>query len=204
MHPGHQRQHGQQPDRQQRRRNMVGDQAEQRRHQAGAHIGAGHLHADHGLGTGRAEMLRRGMDDAGVDGRAAQPYQHKPGQGQPLRTGQGQRQDARGDEPQTHADHPGVAEFQRQEAAHRPSGRDAQVEQTGKPRRRAGRHAAAQGQVAAGPQPGGLLHRAVAEKADHDLFGAGNVHHFPQGQRRGPCGVLRRGGSFPQRQREEQ
>ena len=42
---------------------MVCDQSEQRRHQAGADIGAGHLHADDALGVLRPEIRGRGVDD---------------------------------------------------------------------------------------------------------------------------------------------
>ena len=35
-------------------------------------------------------MRRGGVDDAGVDGRTAQPHQHKPGKRKDLRTGQQQ------------------------------------------------------------------------------------------------------------------
>ena len=49
----------------------IGQHAEQRRHQAGAEVGAGHLHADDGLGSVRAEVVRRRMDQAGIDRCAA-------------------------------------------------------------------------------------------------------------------------------------
>src|SRR5699024_12550879 len=55
----------------------LAQRAEQRRHQAGAHIGARHLEADQRLGARRAKAGGGGVDDAGVDGRAAQPHQHK-------------------------------------------------------------------------------------------------------------------------------
>lgn len=54
---------------------MVGDQAEQGRHEGSADIGAGHLDADEGLGLIRAEMLRCGMDDAGINGGTAKAHQ---------------------------------------------------------------------------------------------------------------------------------
>lgn len=52
---------------------MVGDQTEQRRHEAGTGISACHLDADQSLRTVSAEVLRRGVDDARVDGRASEP-----------------------------------------------------------------------------------------------------------------------------------
>lgn len=74
MHNDHQHQNHQQIKGKQRHRNVVGDQPEQGRHQAVAHIGAGHLHADDGLRAFRAEVRRCGVDDAGIDGSAAQPH----------------------------------------------------------------------------------------------------------------------------------
>ena len=56
---------------------MIGDQAEQRRHKGGAHIGTCHLNPDDGLGIFFAEICRRGVNDGGVNGRAAKACHHK-------------------------------------------------------------------------------------------------------------------------------
>ncbi len=90
VHQRHQHQKYQQVEGEQRRGDVVGKHAEQRRHGKIAHIGAAHLDADDGLRILYAEVRRGGVDDAGVDGRAAQPYQHKPGQRKDLRPGQQQ------------------------------------------------------------------------------------------------------------------
>ena len=58
VHNGHEHQNHQQIRRQQRNGNMLGEQTKQRRHQAGAHIGAGHLNADDCLRPVRTEMRR--------------------------------------------------------------------------------------------------------------------------------------------------
>ena len=90
VHQSHQHQKYQQIEGEQRRGDVVGQQTEQRRHGKIAHIGAAHLDADDGLRILCAEMRRGGVDDAGVDGRSAQPYQHKPCQRKDLRPGQQQ------------------------------------------------------------------------------------------------------------------
>ena len=67
----HQRYRHEQIKRHEIDRQRIGQHTEQRRHQAGAEIGAGHLHADNGLGFVRAEVIRRRMDQTGIDGCAA-------------------------------------------------------------------------------------------------------------------------------------
>lgn len=72
MHGGHQRQDKQQVQGQQGNADMVGDKAEEGRHQAVTQIGAGHKHPDDGLGVFCSEAFRGGVDNAGIDGGAAQ------------------------------------------------------------------------------------------------------------------------------------
>ena len=86
VHQRHQHQNCQQIEGEQRRGDVIGKQTEQRRHDQIAHVGAAHLDADDGLRILCAEMRRGGVDDAGVDGRTAQPHQHKPGKRKDLRT----------------------------------------------------------------------------------------------------------------------
>ena len=62
----HQRYQHEQIKRHEIDRQRIGQHTEQRRHQAGAEIGAGHLHADNGLGFVRAEVIRRRMDQTGI------------------------------------------------------------------------------------------------------------------------------------------
>ena len=76
---------------------VVGDQAEERRHQAVADVGAGHLNADQGLGMLSAEMRRGGVDHTGVDGGAAQADEDQACNGSPLAQGQEHGTDARQD-----------------------------------------------------------------------------------------------------------
>ena len=78
----HQRQQREQikwhePDRQ-----RIGQHAEQRRHQAGAEVGAGHLHTDDGLGSVRAESARQAVaEQAGDDGSRRDNHGHRAGPG---------------------------------------------------------------------------------------------------------------------------
>ena len=118
--------------REQCRSDVVCQQAEQRRHGQIAQIGACHLDADDRLRSVRAEVFRRGVDDAGIDGRTAQPYQNKTAQGKDLRPGQQQSQHPCGQNALTHADHLRIVEFQGQKAAGGAPGSDADVEQAGK------------------------------------------------------------------------
>ena len=67
MRYDHEDQQYSQIDREQAKRAVGGDPAEQRRHQRRAHIGACHLHADDGLGAPGPEVGGRGMDEARID-----------------------------------------------------------------------------------------------------------------------------------------
>ena len=55
---------------------MIGKEAEQGRHEAGSHISGSHLDANQGLGPVRAEMIRGGMNNAGIHRCAAQADHH--------------------------------------------------------------------------------------------------------------------------------
>ena len=81
MGQDHQNQDRQQVEGEERRCDMVGNQPEEGRHQAGARVGAGHLDANDRLGPIRAEVVRRGMNDAGINGRAAQADQDQSRKG---------------------------------------------------------------------------------------------------------------------------
>lgn len=56
---------------------MVRDKPEKRRHESRADVCTSHLYADYALRIFRAEVRGRGVDDAGVNGRAAQPDDDK-------------------------------------------------------------------------------------------------------------------------------
>ena len=78
MHDHHQTQDQQQVHREQGYMDVVGDQTEQGRHQAVANVGAGHLDTDERLRMFGTEMLRRGVDHAGIDGGTAQAAPRSP------------------------------------------------------------------------------------------------------------------------------
>lgn len=80
VHERHDEQNGAQIEGQQGDADMLGNETEERRHQAGSHIGGGHLYADDGLRFIWAEIVRCRVDETGVDGGTAQTNQHKSGQ----------------------------------------------------------------------------------------------------------------------------
>ena len=84
MHKYHQTEDQEQVQREQGYMDVVGDQAEQGRHQAAADVDTGHLNADQSLGMLGTEMLRGGVDHAGVDGGTAQANEDQAGNGSPL------------------------------------------------------------------------------------------------------------------------
>lgn len=90
---------------------MVCDQSEQRRHQAVADVGAGHLDTNDGLGLVGTEVGGGGVDDAGVDGGAAQANQQEACQGHGLSQGQKHSGNPQGNEADAQADHLGIVPF---------------------------------------------------------------------------------------------
>lgn len=68
VHPNHHRQQRKQAYRQQVCGEPLRHHPEQRRHQTGAHIGAGHLDPDDGLGPVPAKAGGGGVDQTGIDG----------------------------------------------------------------------------------------------------------------------------------------
>ena len=183
---------------------MVGHEAEEGRHQAGAHIGAGHLDADEGLGPVRPEELRGGVDGAGVDGGAAQTRQDEPREGRRRPQGQQQGQDAHSDHRQTQPDHAPVAQAHGQKPAEGPAPGDAQVKQAGAARRRLLIQAPGQDQVAAGPLSRGGLQGAVAEEQQHHLPGSGGRDGPAQGEGLFLSALRRPGPALPQTQTQHQ
>ena len=67
-----------------------------RGHQAGSDVCAGHLDADDRLRFVRAEMLRRRVDEAGINGRAAEADHHEPRKRNGCAKRQEQKDDAAG------------------------------------------------------------------------------------------------------------
>ena len=139
------------------------------------------------------------MDDAGIDGRTAQPYQNKTAQGKDLRPGQQQGQHACGQNALTHADHLRIVEFQGQKAAGGAPGGDTDVEQAGKAGGSVGGDAFRQREVAAGPQTCCGLQCTVAEEAQHHLSGTRQTEYLPKAQRlrRGSFGLSTRSTALP-------
>ena len=151
MHEYHQDQDYQQIEWKQRYCDVIGNQPEQRRHQTGAHIGAGHLDTDNRLRFFRAEVVRRGMDNAGVDGSTAKPNQNQSCEGGVFPQRQQKSSNSNRDDSLSQPDELRVAELHSQEAVKRPSICDANKKQTGKAGCCFRRNALLQHQIAAGP-----------------------------------------------------
>lgn len=158
---------------------MIRYQPEQGRRQTGAYIGAGHLHADKRLRSVRAEVPRRGMDNAGVDWRAAQPYKAQTCEGEQVSRRKEQGGNTCRDDAKTKPDHLAVAELYGDKTADGASGCDADKKQPGVAGRRLRRHALIEVEIAACPEYGGLLQSTIAEEADHDLFCPGDGNDLP-------------------------
>ena len=140
--------------------------AEQRRHEGGAGVGAGHLHADDGLGIFFSEVRGCRVDDRGVNRRAAKTDEHQAVQAQPVGFDrQPKRGNPGGGDGDPHADHIPVADFIRDEPAQKSPGGDADKEKRGVACRGFRMDAPVQHQVAAGPEARGGFQRAVAEKS---------------------------------------
>ena len=107
---------------------VVGDQAEQGRHQAVADVGAGHLNADQRLGMLGAEMRRCGVDHTGVDGGTAQADKDQTCDGGGIAQRQKHGADACQDHSLTHPDELGIGKLHGQESVQGPSGGDADEE----------------------------------------------------------------------------
>ena len=146
---------------------MISEKPVQRRHKGGPGIGAGHLDADDGPRILRAEIVRRGVDDAGVDGGASKADDDKPGEGDSrLRRGEQQQEDPAGQHAGPQTDHVPVAQPVRHEAAQKPARGDADVKQRSEPGRALRPDALDLHHVCAGPAHGGGLGGAVGEKAE--------------------------------------
>ena len=151
-------------------------------------------------------MVRRGVDDAGVDGRTAQPHEDEAGQRERLRPRQKQGGHTHGQNGLPQTDHLGVVEPEGDEAAEAAPHRDAQIEQARKGSGRVGRDALAQREVAAGPEARRRFEAAVAEEAEHHFPRTGDGQDLGQRQRPGRGAVRAYGGraAFPERQAQHQ
>ena len=204
VHNHHQTEDQQQVHREQGYMDVVGDQTEQGRHQAVADVGAGHLDTDERLRMFGTEMLRRGVDHAGIDGGTAQADEDQSCDGGGIAQRQKHGADARQDHSLTHPDELGIGKLHGQESVQCPSGGDADEEHACKKSGSIRRDPLVQSKIGAGPKRRGLLQGAVAEEGDHDLLRTGNGDHRLQRQRL--CGgtVFRFGALLPQRQTQKE
>ena len=174
MHNRHKHEKEKQVDRKQRYMDVICNQSEQGRHQTGAYIGESHLYANDCLRFVSAKMSRRGVDNAGIDRRAAKPYQDKPhGSGNAAKWYQ-QGDNSQQNNCRAQPNHLHIAEFQRQKTTERPAAGDADVEQGGILCRRFRRITAKKRQIAACPETGSLFQGTVTEKSNQNCLSAGN------------------------------
>ena len=205
MHDSHQYQDQKQVHRKERDIDVICDQPEQRRHGAGADIGARHLHSDYRLRSVRAEVRGGRVDYARVDRRASEPDEDKPRKRRNVGTGDQHCRDTDGDYRLSHADHLRIVKLHGDKPADRPPDGYPDEEKSGKARRRVGGDSLVHREITACPKRRGLLERAVAEEAEHDLTGTGNHGDLPQCKRFSRFFILNRAFAasfFPQRKAE--
>ena len=191
-------------DAQQRNTNMVGNQAEQGRHQGGAYISAGGLDTHQGLRFVRTEMSRGGMHDARVNRCAAKAHQNQACHGTEETQGQQQNDNAYGDDAYAQANHLGVGQLHGHKTADGSAQRDTQEEQAGKGGCCFLAESGVECQVRAGPQCRGLLQGAVAKECDHHFLCAGDLDDFAQGQGSGGGVVIFYGFAVPERKAKKE
>lgn len=204
MHGGHQRKDEQQINGQQRDADVVGNEAEDRGHKAVAQVGAGHEHADNGLGVLRSETLRGGMDDAGIYGGAAQADEAQTQEGGGVAQGQQHRDYAQQYYAKARLGQPGVGKSQGEQAVESPAQGNAHKEQPGKGGGKLRGKAPVQHQIGARPQAHGLLGSAVAEKAEEHGLHSRDAGHLLQAQGLMAGRTLPGAAVFPQRQAQQQ
>ena len=122
------------------------------------------------------------MDQAGVNGCAAEADQQQPRQGRRFPQRQQQEHHPHRDQAKAHPNHLCIVQLQGQKAAEGPARSDAEEKQAGKAGGGFRGDAPVQHQIAASPQTRGLLQRAVTEKCDQNLFHAGDAEDLFQGQ----------------------
>lgn len=158
VHDDHQRHQHQQKGGQQGNGDAVCQNAEQRRDQAGAGVGTGHLRTDDGLRPVRTKICRNGVHDAGIEGRASQAADQQTCQRDRGVQRQQHGQDAGGDQCLAQMHHLPIVEIGGDHAARGPAKGDAQIKQTGEAGSGLRFHAPVQRQIAAGPKTGGAFH----------------------------------------------
>lgn len=205
MRKDHQHQQHEQIQREEADRCARGERAEERRHQRRAGIGACHLHADDRLRALCAEVGGRGVDQAGIDRRAAEPDEDQPGERGAVPDGEQHQQDAKRDNPQSQAHHLPVAELEGQKAADGPSRRDTEEEETAALCGRDRVDAAGGDEIAAGPKTDRLFDGAIAEEAQHHGLDAAQRNDLTQRKRPSPAALRRAAvGRPPEGKTEEQ
>ena len=109
---------------------MAGDKSEDGRHEGAADVGARHLDADDGVGIFLAEMMRRGVDDGGINRRGADADDDKSRKGgEGLLQGKRDEKDACADDRCADADHIFITNAIGYEAAEKTTRGDAEIKE---------------------------------------------------------------------------
>ena len=165
-HGDHQEQEDEQKEGKDGKPERAAEQAEEGRDKGGADVRARHLDADDRARVFRAEVVGRGVDDARVDGPAAEPDDHEPGDREGVRRGDEQQRDAAKQDGRPREDHLAVAELIGEESAQKAARRDADVEEGGKLRRLFVGDALHLRKIGARPVHRRGFRRAVGEESD--------------------------------------
>ena len=96
--------------------NVIGDKAEQWRHQTVSNVGAGHLDADQSMRMLCAEMLRGGVDNTRVNGGAAEANEDESHDGSHFTQWQKHGANAQQDHYLAHADELRISKFHGQKS----------------------------------------------------------------------------------------
>lgn len=144
----------------------VSEEAEQRRNECRADIGARHLYSDYSAGVLRPEVVRRGVNDARIYRRAAETYHNECRGGEKIRIHR-HEQAAYAAYKYGRSDnyHPAVAELIRDKAAYKPPDGDAYIKQRRECSRALCGYALYFNEICARPLHGGRFCCAVGKKA---------------------------------------
>lgn len=130
---------------------MVGNETEYGGHQAGADVCKCHLDADDCLGFVSAKVLRRGVDNTGINRSTAQSNEDKTCQGDFGTQGQKQKKTACQYDALSQTHHLNIVQFQGNKSAECPADGDSNIKPAGKACGGFGRQSVMENQIAACP-----------------------------------------------------
>ena len=187
---------------------VIAEEAEEGRHNGNARVGTGHLNANDGLRVFSAEVIGRGMDDAGVDGRASKTDDEKTRKGGPV-GGEGDHNENKtcGKNDKTRADKRLVVKFRGEEAVEKSAEGDADVKQRSKSGGGLGIDTSEFHEIAGCPKTCGGFQSTIGEKGDEHVGDAADLQRADKPERLGgrfPLRVTLRGNLAPKGKAEKQ